>query len=37
MFLALRWLVGLVLLAEALTPAAARNVDLSTVPKRDTV
>ena len=37
MLFSLRWLLGLVLLAEAFAPAAARNVDLSTVPRRDTV
>ena len=42
MSLSLRWLVGMVLAAvasftEAVVPAAARNVDLSTVPKRDSV
>src|SRR5260370_15033571 len=37
MILSLRWLVGVVLPAVALSTALARNVDLSTVPKRDSV
>ena len=37
MFLSLRWVTGLVFAALMVDSTAARNVDLSTVPQRDTV